>query len=261
VITLGPGDSLQAICNSGSLFMTAMGELVPVGGGPPQPWTFNYLNVGTGWTAIYTAPAGYQALINHVFALNTTGATVKFALNVWMAAGGNTMVAGPTSISVPPSNGIAVFSRDGWHIYTAAGTPIEKVQTYARVAAPNDAAVAGGNTIVGWTSLTSGTYATAAANGITIQKTGNWLLDFSMRASNTVGNRYLGVAVGGTMLGGDYMVGGTNAASFAGSAGAMVWPINVGNLVTLNLFSDAVVSGTAWNATTHVSAFYLGPNQ
>jgi len=261
VIGLQPGDNLQVyISGTGTLYTTVGGELLGVGGGPatPQVLASTTISTANAWNSIYAGPpANIQALVNYISLLNLGGTAIQVAVNVFASGGANKgRIGGATAISVP-SGGFAMFNRSGWHIYTASGQPVERVQVRGMVSAPSDVTVVGGVAIANWTQLQQGTYCTAAANGLTLNRGGNWFLEASQRASAGTANRYLGITIGGSMLLADYLVGGPGATQFSGHHASLVWACNPGNVANLNIWSDTASQG--FSATTHLSAFYLGP--
>lgn len=104
------------------------------------------------------------------------------------------------------------------------------------ITAPNSSAI-----IASWTAFTSGTYSSAAAGGLTVNRTGLYLLAANIRWDTGVTNRrFMDISVAGAGVnGGQFATGGTQASSGGRADNYMVpFAVASGQTISMNVFQD-----------------------
>ena len=129
MITLASGWGLSAIAQQAvTLYVSTFGEFVPNGGGPPAAQVMSQVGVTNAWTGLLpgggTVPAGQQALIHQIAILNTNGTIENIAVNAIQPGGAQANISAAPYITVPGSNGMAFYGRNGWTVVNGAGVPL-----------------------------------------------------------------------------------------------------------------------------------------
>jgi hypothetical protein len=133
--------------------------------------------------------------------------------------------------------------------FTAAGgdltgtypSPTITPQTHGAVTVSNFS-YSSGAYITAWTGFTSGTYLTAAANGLTVTKAGEYLFDLRIRFDGAAGNRFAYIYNTTQNTAGNSEAGGANCNIGNGLHTMLMMHCNVGDVIQASLYMDTAAA-------------------